>query len=191
MHRYVTHYSNEVHQLVVSVSKHLFITSDGRVKYQMKPFDISLAKLSRSPKEHVVHYLIRDHFSRLFYAEIASSRRITPVEEFLQRAWSEKSLHVLCGLPDYLTVTRTVSNFFPGLVPLVLELGIEIIDATSGFQAGVRDLRTWEDHVRFQLDFKNPLFADLSKSTEHLCCDLCEGWAGAESKAERWLAGLR
>jgi hypothetical protein len=63
---YQTNYSIEVHQLIICISKHLYVTKSGPIKYQQKSFDVSLAKVDKAEKEHLVHYLIRDHFSGVF-----------------------------------------------------------------------------------------------------------------------------
>lgn len=55
------------------------------------------------------------------------------------------------GLPDALTVPNVVDEAFPELVPWLDELAVDVIPATSGFQAGVRDLKTWEDELRYSL----------------------------------------
>jgi hypothetical protein len=35
-HKIITDYSNQLHQLLVSVSRHLYVTGDGFIKYQEK-----------------------------------------------------------------------------------------------------------------------------------------------------------
>lgn len=87
---YQSNYSNEVDQLIVCVSKYLYAIRTGLIRYQQKAFDLSLAKVDKAEKEHLVHYLIRDHFSGVYYAEIHSCKALSPVEEFLFRAWSPK-----------------------------------------------------------------------------------------------------
>jgi hypothetical protein len=79
---YRSSYSNERHQLIVCVSKHLYATKTGLIKYQQKAFDVSFVKVEKAEKDHLVHYLIRDDFSGVFYAEIHSGRALIPVEEF-------------------------------------------------------------------------------------------------------------
>jgi hypothetical protein len=39
---YASNYSNEVHQLIVSVSRHYFITRQGFLKHQKKPLEVNL-----------------------------------------------------------------------------------------------------------------------------------------------------
>ncbi len=152
MKSYKTDYSNQVHQLAVSVSKHYWLTTDKTIRYQVKPYEINLAKLKSAKKNHFVHYIIRDHFSGVIYSEVIPSKKLIPVEEFLFRAWSQKEKFVFCGLPEYLTVPATVENHFPGIKEKVALLGVDLIKVTSGFQSGVRDIRTIEEYLKFHAD---------------------------------------
>lgn len=81
---------NDVHQLVVSVSKHLYILKNGQVTYQKKPLEVDLLNCRDSTKDHVVHYLIKDHFSGALYGEVSPSSNLLSLGEFLYRAWSPK-----------------------------------------------------------------------------------------------------
>jgi hypothetical protein len=116
---YQSEYSNQVHQLIVSVSKHLFVTKTGRLKFQQKAMDMNLSACSKDAKDHVVHYLIRDHYSGVFYAEIHSSSSLIPIEDFLYRAWSQKGEYLFCGAPDWMSIPRTVSEVFPAIIDFI------------------------------------------------------------------------
>ena len=87
---YKSEYPNQVHQLSVSVSKHIYVTGAGKLKFQKKKFELDLASVRAADRVHVLHYLIRDHFSGAFYAEICASTSFVPVQDFLNRAWSVK-----------------------------------------------------------------------------------------------------
>lgn len=155
--RYQSDYSNEVHQLIVSPSKHYYVTRSGTFKYQNKPFELELEKANKTNKTQIIHYLIRDHFSGLFYWEICSSDSPIPIYEFLFRAWSKKGHHPLYGMPDFLTVPKNVDSYFQGLINFIEKLGVTHIKVTSGFQGGVRDIRTIEDELKYAgFDFVNP-----------------------------------
>lgn len=191
MIRYQSEYSNQVHQLVVSVSRHFWRTKSGEFKHQKKPFEVSLASLGKSEKNHLVHYLISDHFSGLFYMEIAVAPTLPSVTDFLLRAWSRKDMLPFCGLPEMLTVPKTVSDQFPDLLPWLAQNSVEVLPATSGFQAGVRDLRTWEQHLRYELAVNQPSTqAGLDQVTKHLCLELGSNDLFGTAKTERWHAGL-
>ena len=190
--RYRTDYANEVHQLVISVSRHFWVGKDRVIRYQEKPFDVALAKLGRSPKQHLVHYLIRDHFSGLMYAEIGVSETLFSAREFLLRAWSRKDRLSFSGLPHAVTVPKTVQETYHELLPWLDELGVRVIPATSGFQAGVRDLKTWEEHLRYSLDWYPPDdLAHLPALAESICWGLVEEPIHRRQQVERWRANLR
>jgi hypothetical protein len=110
---------------------------------------MSLMKVNKAEKDHLVHYLIRDDFSGVFYAEIHSGTVLIPVEEFLFRAWSQKEAYLFCGMPEFISVPKTVSERFPTVKRLIEAYGLKTIEVTSGFQSGtIQDVKTWEDLVR-------------------------------------------
>lgn len=152
MKQYQSDYANQVHQLSVSVSKHIYVTSSGNLKFQKKPFELDLLRVREAERTHVLHYLVRDHLSGAFYGEICSSKDTLPVEDFLRRAWSVKPDYLFCGVPDHITIPKTVSVAFPGIFAFVESLGVEAHEPTSGFHAGVRDVRTWENDILMNMD---------------------------------------
>lgn len=190
--RYQSDYSNQVHQLVVSVSRHFYVTKSGHLKFQKKQMEISLASLDQSEKEHVVHYLIRDHFSGAFYGEMHSSKALTLIEDFLSRAWTPKTEYPFCGTPEYLTIPKTVEAAFPTVNKFIESLQIEPIPVTSGFFAGVRDVRTWEEHIRWNAygDEDWRLFKSAQARTLELSVDLNSGFGNGDSKILKWVSGL-
>lgn len=141
---YSTEYSNEVHQLTISVSRHYWVTKDGVVAYQKKPMDVTLRCVGSSTRNHLIHYVIRDHFSGLFYSKVAASLELLSALEFLHEAWSPKTTSVFRDLPMHLAVPDTVEDAFPGTRTQVEALGINLPKVTSGFHGGVRDIRTLE-----------------------------------------------
>lgn len=146
---YRSDHANQVHQLTVSVSKHIVISKTGSMRFQKKTIDVNLANVSRSEKNHIAYYLIRDHYSGCFYAELHECSSLIPLEEFLFRAWSKKLEYEFCGMPDFLAVPQTVAAAFPGVLRLIQDYGIELAPVTSGFQSGaMRDIQTWENLVR-------------------------------------------
>jgi len=165
--RYQSNYSNEVHQLIVSPSKHYYVAKNGTFKYQKKPFEINLKNVRDSKKNHVIHFLIRDHFSGLFYWEICSADSPLLIHEFLYRAWRKKESHPLYGIPDFLTIPKNVQSYFPNIVKFIEKIGVTYIKVTSGFQGGVRDIRTIENELRFVgLDYGNPFQSTEEPSFE-------------------------
>jgi hypothetical protein len=192
---YQSDYANQLHQVTVSVSKHLFVTKTGRLRYQKKPMDARLEKVSKDSKDHVVHYLIRDHFSGVFYAELYSSLELVPIEEFLFRAWSLKDAYPFCGVPDYISIPKTVSDAFPTVRKLIEAYGIQTVAVTSGFQSGaIRDIKTWEEHVCGEIRCEEELQllrAWTPKRTAGMSSDLNGEYAGRQSKIYKWDYGIR
>jgi hypothetical protein len=184
IHRYVTSHVNDVQQLSVTVSKHLTVLKDGRLKWQWKPQDVDTRTIPDNAR-HVLHYMIRDHFSGAFYAEVSSSTDFLDIADFLYRAWTDKTVSRFKGLPLALTVPATVIRMFPRLPNLLHYYDIESIKATSGFQSGVRDVRTWEVAVRCRF-WEHP-YAELREAAPALSNQLCENRSGRNgSKWHCW-----
>jgi hypothetical protein len=197
--RYKSDYSNEVHQLVVSPSKHFYVTSKGTFKYQKKSFEVNLETISSTKKLHIIHYLIRDHFSGLFYWELCPSIEPISICDFLFRAWSKKERNFLYGIPEYLTIPKNTQVYFPNLLNFIEKLSISYIKVTSGFQGGVRDIKTIEDRLRYAgFDYNNPstTFPEepeidlvLERAPE-ICRRLSDSSYRKPSKKDIWLSGI-
>lgn len=185
---YRTYYPNEVHQLIVSVSKHMHVLKNGQMRYQNKPMEAVLANCMDSPKDHVVHYLIRDHFSGAMYAEVSRSSSLMALQEFLHRAWAPKEDYEFCGMPEAITIPNTVLTAFPRTERLMDRLGIEVIKATSGFQAGVRDLKTWEDYLCFTFLRRadEASFEFIRAEAPKLSAKISRGYDEGSSKILKW-----
>jgi len=145
---YSTDFANQVHQLTVVVSKHYWITKEKIVKYQHKPMEWKLINVSESQKAQLVIYSVRDHFSGLFYSAAAPSVSLRPAAGFLAEAWAKKSEHYFSGVPVYLTVPDTVEAAFPGTRDFAMSQGVKLTTVTSGFQGGIRDIRTIEGRLK-------------------------------------------
>lgn len=184
---YQTDYPNQVHQLMISVSKHLYLIKDGSVRFQKKKFDHTLANVHQSEKQHVVHYLVRDHFSGAFYAEATASSQLFPVEQFLLRAWSKKDKYIFCGMPEHLSVPNTVADAFPNILEWVDSLGVKLLNVTSGFQGGIRDLPTWEKYLQmvFNLNEKTRL-SEVQEKAARISNYLNHEHGDRASKIDKW-----
>lgn len=99
---------NESHQLLVSVSKHLYVLKSGAVTYQKKAMDVNLKNYARTGREHIIHYIVRDEASGMMYAELHSGNSPAPVMDFLCRAWREKYNFYFEGVPESLCVPDTI-----------------------------------------------------------------------------------
>jgi len=154
---------------------------------------VSLSKIDKAEKQHVVHYLIRDHFSGVFYAEIHSGIALIPLEEFLLRAWSQKEDYAFCGAPEFISVPKTVSERFPTFDRLVQKCGLQILEVTSGFQSGtIQDVKTWESLVR-GFSGVGGRAEILQEWTPEVCARqsayLNDGRSNRDSKIEKWRHG--
>lgn len=153
---YKSYFPNQIHQLNVSISKHLYILKNGNIKYQKKAFDINWKNYHKSEKEHLVHYIIRDHFSNCYYAEICSSSNLMPIEKFIWNAWRQKSFYEFGGIPNCLIYPNTVlANFseFQRFTGNFVQT--KFLAATSGFEGGVRIVREWEEKLTSRIFYFN------------------------------------
>lgn len=148
MLHYRTNHPNHVHQLIITASKHFYLSSENILKYQAKEINVSLNSIEKSKKRNMLIYSIRDHCSGVFYSELSFAPDIIRPQDFLSRAWGTKPDFDFRGIPRELTIPATLQKRFPDLIPDISELGINLIDVTSGFQSGVRDIRTIELSLR-------------------------------------------
>jgi len=152
MQRYRSLYPNHVHQLNISVSKHYWVSAKGILKYQHKALETNLSKIKNSNKIHLIHYVIRDHFSGVVYSEVSTSNNIIKPIEFLYRAWNQKDLSDFSGIPELLTIPKTVEKEYPDIKAKISILGVRFPDVTSGFQSGVGDVKTLEEYMKRYAD---------------------------------------
>lgn len=148
-HSVVTEYSNQLHQLLVSVSKHLYFRKDGYVKYQEKPFDINIKNCHKSRKEHLVYYILRDHFSGTFTFRIATTKKLIPLADFLHYAWSEYAGEnkFIWGMPDFIFIPQMIAT--NDLLSGLNTLGVKTMTPPSGFASGIRIIKDIEDNLCF------------------------------------------
>jgi hypothetical protein len=143
LNRYVSPYPNYIHQLFITPSKHLYILKDGRLKWQNKAMEVKLEGIEESEREHVVHYILADHTSAAFYAETATSRTLVDPTTFLRKAWLQKPDFFFHGIPENLTVPTAVLNKYPELEDWLTGQNVRIVPPSSGFYAGIHQVRNW------------------------------------------------
>ncbi|WP_235596212.1 hypothetical protein [Leptospira weilii] len=150
LYHYVSDFSNHVHQLVVSISKHLYLLKNEEIKYQKKSFDLTLKNYSKSTKRHLIHCIIKDHFSGASYGEIHSTDQHFSIEKFLLNAWKIKKGYKFHGLPKCLMAPKSVIEHFPGLGNIFKHTNIKLIETTSGFQSGAPIIiKEWEKQIGY------------------------------------------
>jgi hypothetical protein len=148
-HSVVTEHSNQLHQLLVSVSKHLYFSKDGYAKYQEKPFEVNIKNCHKSRKEHLVYYVLRDHFSGTFTFRIATTKRLIPLADFLHYAWSKDvgENKYIWGIPDSIFIPQMIAT--QDLLSGLNTLNVETLNPPSGFASGIRIIRDIEDNLCF------------------------------------------
>jgi hypothetical protein len=195
--RYKTDYSNHVHQLLVTPSKHFYVTRKGTLKYQKKAFELKLGKDPDDGKTHILHYIVRDHFSGLFYWELCQFQEPIPIWKFLFRAWSITDDQHLFGFPEFITIPKNALDYFPPLQKFIENIGIKKLKVTSGFQGGVRDLRTIEEHLKFESFFHpelqqrraEPQFESILEWIPKINRRMALYPSSKKSKIKAWMAG--
>lgn len=154
MLRYKSDFPNQVHQINISLSKHYFILNDDSIKWQAKEFDINWANYNKTEKKHLVTYIIRDHFSNCFYAELHFVDKMPMIHEFLFNAWKQKSDYPFYGMPACLIVPKTTQKQFPSIHKFFSNVDKPYLQTpTSGFSSAVISIRHWERCIKYFIDF--------------------------------------
>lgn len=168
---YKSDYPNQVHQMNVSISKHYHVLKDGRIKYQDKKFDINWKNYSKTNKNHLVTFLIRDHFSNCFYAELHRIDSMPSIKEFLYSSWRKKERYEFCGIPKTLIVNQMILKTCPEIQLLPERIqSFHLQMADNGFATGIRSVRDWEDCIRYNLCFDNyKKLSDFQEHNEFMC----------------------
>lgn len=88
---------------------------------------------------------------------------------------------------------QTVIDFFPDAPEFVESLGVQLIKVTSGFQGGVRDIRSWEEALRWKVALEDEwkdFYKAQAKSLE-IVIDLNGPETDWNWKTARWKRGLQ
>lgn len=172
-HTYKSDYPNQVHQLNFSISQNYHILKNGDIKYQVKKFDVNWTNYSKSGKRHLVNYLIRDHFSGCFYAEVHPIDEVPHISEFLFNAWRQKEGFEFCGIPKSLILGRHIIEKFPEIENLQKNVRLNIELAQNGFATGIRSMRDWENGIKYYSIFQNyKTIKGFQSNIEIICRDL-------------------
>ena len=176
MINYQSPYPNYIHQLFITPSKHLYVLKDQRLKWQDKAMDTKLEKIEKADKEHVIYYIVADHYSSAFYTELRTNKTLLSPIEFLIRAWKKKSENFFHGVPGQLIVPTTVSKKYPEIKNWLQQLNVGIVPPDSGFYAGIHQVRNWEKEVAGIISFHkflkktpcmlNDLYAEIPKTLQ-------------------------
>lgn len=69
----------------------------------------------QSRKKCLASFIIRDHFSNCFYAELHPADELPAIHEFLFNAWRKKDGYEFWGDPQYLVIPKKTQLEFPTL----------------------------------------------------------------------------
>lgn len=167
---YKSDYPNQVHQLNFFISQNYYLLKNGEIKYQTNKFDINWLNYEKTGKRHLVNYLIRDHFSNCFYAEIFPIDNCPSIKDFLFNAWKQKNNFEFCGIPKNLILGRHIIERFPELINFSKNTELNIELARNGFATGIRSTRDWENNIRFYTYFDNyKTITDFQQNIEIIC----------------------
>lgn len=111
---------------------------------QRKPFEYTFDTMGASSTKLMVSYLLRDHYSGVYYAEATTHDRMLNLGGFLFRAWSSKEGFDFCGVPKALMVPQLVLDKWPAVLELLEDYGITILKPRSGFETGMIDIKNWQ-----------------------------------------------
>lgn len=195
MYNYVSKCSNHVHQLVVSISNHLYLLKNGEMGYQKKSFGLNLKNYHKSSKRHIIHYIIKDHFSGAIYGELYPTDKVQSLDKFLFNAWRIKKDYKFHGLPECLLVPKTVIGYYPNIVKLFKNTNIRYEEAMSGFHAGAPTvIKEWEKQIGYAntIIYGNLSFGKLQENIEHFNNSLNSHKSNGSgmSKIDKWNTNL-
>jgi tetratricopeptide (TPR) repeat protein len=118
------------------------------LKYQEKHVEVNINNYHKTNKEHLVYYIMRDHFSGSFVFRFATTKTLIPLADFLYYSWSKREdEQYLRGMPDAVYVPQLISS--PELFEGLVKLGIKPLNPPSGFASGIRIIRDIEDHIHY------------------------------------------
>lgn len=169
-HKYKSDYPNQVHQLNFYISQNHHLLKSGEIKYQVKKFDVNWTNYSKTGKRHLASYLVRDHFSNCFYAEIYPIDEVPHISTFLFNAWRPKENFEFCGIPRNLILGRHIVEKFPDLENLLTSIGLNIELAQNGFATGIRSVKDWENCIRYYSIFENYKHVQCFQDNIELIC---------------------
>ena len=190
MNSYKSDFPNQVHQLNISISKNHYLLKNNEIKYQQKKFDINWKNYSKTGKRHLVNYLIRDHFSNCFYAEVHPIDKMPELKDFLFNAWKKKADFEFRGIPKYLFLSQKILNENSNIENFAKNVDIFDIELVkNGFGSAIRSIRDWENCIRYYLMFQNyNTIEDFGINNEYFCREynLRTNSKKSESNLEKW-----
>lgn len=142
-------YSNQVHQLFVTVSKYMYFNKDWFINYRKKPLEVSLQNGLDDKREYIIFYVLRDQFSGNFVFHATTSYHLFPLADFLYYAWGKNHSVDFLGLPEEVVIPKIIST--EGLSLALEKLGITTSHPSSGFSSGIRIIKVIEEKLKGML----------------------------------------
>lgn len=133
---------NEIHRLIITPSKHLYLRTNGILVYRKKAIEYKLGNQWPEKIEPIVYYLIVDDYSTVLYAETRRAANLALPEDFLFRAWRPKADAQFFGRPERLIIPKNI--FDQPLLNLCINGRIPYRHPTSGFEALPHITKEWE-----------------------------------------------
>lgn len=131
--------------LFISLSKHLYLTKGGALRRQEKPIDPRLS----GAKQLLTRLAILDVDTGFVYGEY-HDEETKDLIGFLARAWSQKAIHPMRGIPQQLNVPSIAlkdDSHRSDLEFVVQHSRVQVGELPSGFSAGVHALKQLERGV--------------------------------------------
>ena len=141
---------------MVTVSRHFYISKNGILTFQEKPFDVTLSNYQSLKKELLVYYVVIDRFSGNYIFQVASTRQMLPLADFLHYTWRrDKDEAHFWGLPDSIAISKAVSS--PALFMSLKQVGVTPFNPTAGFPSGGHVIKNLEEHLWSQIIYRSTL----------------------------------
>jgi hypothetical protein len=140
-----------MHFLLVSVSGHLLIRTNGRFFHQKKPHGIKLNRIEEALLAPVVHYFLYDSDTGVRYAEFGCKGAMPDLYEFLNRAYNPQLSLLKLGPDQGIVVPQNVVDTYPDLILNLDHIGLTAFKPSSGFKSGIAHLRTWEHELSSEI----------------------------------------
>ncbi len=184
-------FANKTHLLLVSISRHLYLSRGGVLKYQEKPMEVNAGNFHRSKKDHLAYYVLQDAFSGNYIFSVATTKKMLPLLEFLHFGWrKKKDEEHFWGLPQRVSVPKLISS--SELLAGLQQLGVEPFHPSSGFSSGVRVIKDIEDNLCYFVLSRSALhsFATVQRCKRNIYRYMLEG-AGKVNRIALWRNSLQ
>ncbi len=184
-------FANEIHQLLVTVSRHLYVSKRGLLRYQEKPVEVDTTNFPSSRKEHLLFYVLRDLYSGNFIFAVTTTRKLLPLTDFLHFGWKkDKDENHFWGLPRKLSLPKRISS--SGLIAGLQRLGVEPFHPSSGFTSGIRIIRSLEDNIYYFALRRSSIHSldTVQRSKNHIYRYILEGSGDNINRIDLWRSHL-